>query len=69
MCSWASLYEYRKAGLPFSTSLETGSPDDLFDEVQRKASSAFPVSVPPIWAWLFASESIRDKVYKGRGAK
>jgi len=55
MCSWSSLYVYRKAGLPFSTPLETGSPDDLYDEMRRKAES--------IWLWLYVSPAIRDEVF------
>ena len=51
MCSWASLYIYRKAGLPFSTPLETGSPDDLWDECRRKAIE--------IWVWPFYSPKLR----------
>ena len=55
MCSWASLYEYRKAGLPFATSLETGSPDDLWDECQRKALGS--------WLWPFCSRSLKSALF------
>ena len=58
MCSWASLYIYRKAGLPFSTPLETGSPDDLWDECRRKAIE--------IWVWPFYSPKLRVELL-GRG--
>lgn len=54
MCSWKSLYSYRKAGLPFSTALSTGSPDDLADECLRKT--------PTIWTWPFISPTIRDEL-------
>lgn len=54
MCSWASLYEYEKAGLPFSTPVETGSPDDLWDECRRKALA--------IWIWPFYSRKIRSRL-------
>ena len=55
MCSWASLYEYRKAGLPFVTSLETGSPDDLWDECRRKSLG--------IWLWPFCSRSLKSALF------
>lgn len=58
MCSWASLYIYRKAALPFSTPLETGSPDDLWDECRRKAIE--------IWVWPFYSPKLRGELL-GRG--
>jgi len=51
MCSWKSLYSYRKAGLDFETALSTGSPDDLADECLRK---------PAVWHWPFISSTIRD---------
>ena len=54
ICSWASLYIYRKAGLPFSTPLETGSPDDLWDECRRKAIE--------IWVWPFFSPKLRSEL-------
>lgn len=53
MCSWKSLYSYRKAGLDFETALSTGSPDDLSDECLRK---------PAIWTWPFISPTIRDEL-------
>ena len=55
MCSWASLYEYRKAGLPFATRLEMGSPDDLWDECRRKALG--------IWLWPFCSRSLKSALF------
>ena len=54
MCSWKSLYSYRKGGLRFSTGLSTGSPDDLADECLRKT--------PTIWSWPFISPTIRDEL-------
>lgn len=54
MCSWKSLYSYRKGGLPFTTALSTGSPDDLADECLRKT--------PTIWSWPFISPTIRDEL-------
>jgi len=58
MCSWASLYEYEKAGRPFDTSTETGSPDDLWDECRRKALT--------IWVWPFWSRRLKSALL-GRG--
>jgi hypothetical protein len=52
MCSWSSLYIYKKAERPFDVPLEIGSPDDLCDECQRKT--------PATWQWLFISPKIMD---------
>lgn len=54
MCSWSALYIYRKAGLPFSTPVATGSPDDLWDECRRKAVE--------IWVWPFYSKKLRSEL-------
>lgn len=54
MCSWSSLYAYRIAGLRFETPVETGSPDDLWDECRRKAVLT--------WMWLFYSPSLKNKI-------
>lgn len=58
MCSWASLYEYEKAGIPFDVSVERGSPDDLWDECRRKALA--------VWVWPFWSPSLKSGLL-GRG--
>lgn len=55
MCSWASLYGYREAGRPFSTSLVTGSPDDLWDECRAKT--------PGIWSWLYYAPSLERAIF------
>lgn len=55
MCSWSSLYAYRIAGLRFETPVETGSPDDLWDECRRKAFV--------IWSWIFYSSSLQKKIF------
>ena len=54
MCSWASLYEYAEAELPFETPVESGSPDDLWGECRRKAIV--------VWLWIFYSPSLRNKI-------
>jgi hypothetical protein len=55
MCSWKSLHTYHRAGLRFSTAVAIGSPDDLYDEMRRKAGT--------IWDWVFVSDSIHDEVF------
>jgi hypothetical protein len=52
MCSWSSLYIYERAGLPFDTPTEVGSPDDLYDECRRKALA--------VWIWPFWSRRLRS---------
>lgn len=54
MCSWASLYEYEEAGLPFDVPTEIGSPDDLWDECRRKALA--------IWVWPFWSRGLKSEL-------
>jgi len=60
MCSWASLYEYAEAGVPFSTPIETGSPDDLADECREKSS---------VWDWPYISPAIADEILAERRAQ
>ena len=55
MCSWASLYIYKKAGVPFSIPVEIGSPDDLWDECRRK--------FPEIWLWPFVSPRLYHELW------
>lgn len=55
MCSWSSLYAFEKAGLPFETSLESGSPDDLWDESRRRSLG--------VWLWPFCSRGLYSALY------
>lgn len=50
MCSWAWLYERAQAGIPIDTPLDSGSPDDIWDELTEKA--------PRPWQWLCATGSL-----------
>ena len=54
MCSWASLYEYDWAGLPFEIPVAIGSPDDLWDECRRLAFA--------VWSWPFWSPGLKNKL-------
>jgi hypothetical protein len=58
MCSWATVFVYRKGGLPFSSALETASPDDLWDECRRKAML--------IWDWVYTSPAL-EAALRGPG--
>lgn len=59
MCSWASLYQYAKAGVPFSVPVRIGSPDDLWDECRRKW--------PEIWVWPFVSRRLYHELWRPEG--
>lgn len=59
MCSWASLYIYKKAGVPFSVPVEIGSPDDLWDECRRK--------FPDVWFFPYYSQSLRSRLWDSDG--
>lgn len=59
MCSWASLYEYAEAGVPFSVPVRIGSPDDLWDECRRKW--------PEIWLWPFVSRRLYHELWRAEG--
>jgi len=55
MCSWSSLYIYAKAGVPFTTPADSGSPDDLWDECREKT--------PAIWTWYYYSPSLERAIF------
>lgn len=55
ICSWSTLYIYRKAGIPFTTPVASGSPDDIWDECRRKAMV--------IWAFPFCSERLKESLF------
>lgn len=65
MCSWATLYEYAEAELPFETDVERGSPDDLWDECRKRAVKTWLCRTYPlrVWVWLFYSESLRRDIF------
>lgn len=55
MCSWASLYVYEKAGLPFDVSTASGSPDDMWDESRAKSCA--------VWVWPYCAPSLKSDLY------
>ena len=48
MCSWAVLYEYKKAGVPFRVPVEAGQPDDIWDECLAD----------PVWQVVFFTDGL-----------
>ena len=59
ICSWASLYIYDEAGLPYDVPVQIGSPDDLWDECRRKYGTG--------WLWPYCSRSLLDELYHPAG--